>query len=190
MRRRILSFGLAVLLMFAGSLPVEAAPVLEGEGAIALWLDRPWILSGSGLKPIDSENPQVVPFIYNDRALVPLRAISEHFGADVFYRAAMREAVIVYGGRTYAFPIGLNHYRIEEEGRPVEVVLIDTETRIVEDRTMVPLRVVSEAILGLEVDYLDRIATVAPAKETLDQDKVEAIKTLIEAGHENALTGQ
>ncbi len=173
--------GLVFLFVFIVSLSLQGFVYAEEsqDAYIALHLGSPLIMDGDAVKSLDPDNPNVVPVIHNERTLVPLRSISEHFGAVVSYNAAMREAVIAYNGKSYIFPIGMNHYRIEEAGVPVDSVHFDTETLIMEDRTMVPLRVICEDVLGLEVDYMDRVITVAPVKAVLDSDMVEMIKARI-----------
>ena len=118
---------------------------------IALHIGSPLVLSGESIKALDSDNPNVVPVIHKDRTLVPLRAVSEHFGASVAYNEMYREASIAYGGRTFFFPIDESYYRIEEDGEAQRIVPFDTEALIMQNRTLVPLRVICEDVLGKTV---------------------------------------
>ena len=149
------------------------------EDSIALHIGSPLILSGETMKALDSDNPNVVPVIHKDRTLVPLRAISEHFGADVGYEAELREAYIEYGGKRFVFSIDKSNYRIEEDGRETVTIAIDTEALIIQDRTMVPLRVICEDVLGKTVGYSDRVITVGNEEIDLDGEMVEGIKNKI-----------
>ncbi|MBK5252820.1 MAG: beta-propeller domain-containing protein [Peptostreptococcaceae bacterium] len=149
------------------------------EDSIALHIGSPLILSGEIMKALDSDNPNVVPVIHKDRTLVPLRAISEHFGADVGYEAELREAYIEYGGKRFVFPIDKSNYRIEEYGRETVTIAIDTEALIIQDRTMVPLRVICEDVLGKKVGYGDRVITVGNEEIDLDSKMVDGIKNRI-----------
>jgi uncharacterized secreted protein with C-terminal beta-propeller domain len=155
-----------------------AAYDVSGD-SIALHIGSPLILSGKTMKALDSDNPNVVPVIHKDRTLVPLRAISEHFGADVGYEAELREAYIEYDGKRFVFPIDKSNYRIEEDGEETVTIAIDTEALIIRDRTMVPLRVISEDVLGKTVGYSDRVITVGNEEIALDDVMVEGIKNRI-----------
>jgi uncharacterized secreted protein with C-terminal beta-propeller domain len=150
-----------------------------GPGTIALHLGSPLILDGEDMKTLDPNNPNVVPVIHKDRTLIPLRALAEHFGGDVSYNAVDREAIIAYDGRDYIFPIDKNHYRIEANGKTLGTVVFDTESLLINDRTMVPLRVICEKVLGKTVGYSDRVITVGPEEVDLNEKLVEEIKAKI-----------
>lgn len=175
--KKLILFTLIILLMTA-SITALAADVLPSD-SIALHIGSPLILTGENITPLDSNNPNVVPVIHKDRTLVPLRAISEHFGAEVSYNSIDREAVIKINGKTYIFPINKNYYRIEEAGKTTKTMTFDTEALIIEDRTMVPLRVISEEILGKTVGYSEKVITVGTSTITLDSNLINEIKTKI-----------
>jgi len=146
---------------------------------ISLNLGSPLILSGSDMIPLDSENPGVVPVIHNDRTLVPLRAISEHFGAEVDFDPVKREASIMFEGVQYLFPIDKNYYDVlggEEAATRVE---FDTETLIIQDRTMVPLRIIAESILEMDVAYDDRVIFIGKGQDELNDELVLEVKNKI-----------
>jgi len=150
-----------------------------GGDYIALHIGSPLVLSGESMKALDSDNPNVVPVIHKDRTLVPLRAVSEHFGASVAYKAMDREASIAFGGRTFFFPIDESYYRIEEAGQAQRIVPFDTEALIMQNRTLVPLRVICEDVLGKTVGYSDGVITVGDTETDLDDAMVEGIKNRI-----------
>lgn len=175
--KKIMIFTLIISIITAGSIAM-AADVLPND-IIALHVGSPLILSGLDMKALDSDNPNVVPIIHKERTLVPLRALSEHFGAEVSYNANTREAIIKYNGKIYKFPIDKNFYKVEETGKKTSNVIFDTETLIMEDRTMVPLRVISENILGKSVGYNDKVITIGSGNINLDAAKVDDIKTKI-----------
>ncbi|MDD4239462.1 MAG: copper amine oxidase N-terminal domain-containing protein [Desulfotomaculaceae bacterium] len=95
----------------------------------------------------------VQPIIVNDRTLVPLRAIFEALGTEVqWYEEtqtvkaikADTEVTLVIDGEAY-----ING----------ELATLDVPARIVNDRTLVPLRFVSEA-MDCQVDWIDTTQTV------------------------------
>lgn len=169
---------LLIVAFLIGNIPNFAEKdVAVPESTISLHLGSPLILYDKDIKPLDSDNPNVVPVVHKDRALVPLRAISEHFGAQVSYDSTKREASIKYEGKTYVFPIGESHYRIEEGLMPRKVDF-DKEALIIQDRTMVPLRIISEDVLNRKVGYEDRVITIGDDVK-LSKLRIDEIKTKI-----------
>jgi len=83
------------------------------------------------------------PFIKPEtgRAMVPLRFVSEQLGAKVDWLKETRQVRITYNETTILLTIGSNVVIVN--GQPVE---IDSPAEIVNGRTYVPLRFVSEAL--------------------------------------------
>ncbi len=81
----------------------------------------------------------VEPVVVNDRTLVPMRAIFEDLGAAVEWSDEKQTASAVKGETTITITIG---GAFTVNGEPVE---IDVPAQLVDDRTMVPLRVISES---------------------------------------------
>jgi uncharacterized secreted protein with C-terminal beta-propeller domain len=167
-----------ILIIGVSSVTAMTSEILP-QDSIALHIGSPLILADDTMKPLDSNNPDVVPIIHKDRTLVPLRAISEHFGALVSYNEIAREASITFNGRTFVFPIDKNHYKVMEPGMADKIVTFDTESLIIQDRTMVPLRIICEDILGKVVGYDSKVITVSSKSIVLDTVLVNEIKTKI-----------
>ncbi len=168
---------LLIIAMTMGGLVSYGAKV-EDQG-ISLHLGSPLILSGDEMIPLDPENPGVVPVIHKDRTLVPLRAISEHFGAEVDYDPVKREASIIFNGKQYIFPIGENYYNMLQGGEFMEKVEFDTVALIIQDRTMVPLRVVAENILQMDVAYENRVVFIGRGQDEIHDEMVLEVKNKI-----------
>jgi len=96
----------------------------------------------------------VPPIIENDRTLVPLRAIFEALGANVQWDGQTQTVTAVKGSTEAKLTIG-SHIAYKK-GQPVT---LDVPAKIINDRTMVPLRFVSEA-LGAAVDWNGETQTV------------------------------
>ncbi|NLC02747.1 MAG: hypothetical protein GX787_00520 [Tissierellia bacterium] len=146
---------------------------------ITLRLDSPLILNGKNIMTLDSQNPNVVPVIHLDRTLVPLRAISEHFGAKVSYDSVKKEAKISLKDKDYIFPIGADNFSEKSFGKKTITRTIDTQTLIIEDRTMVPLRVISEEIFGKNVGYKDGVITIGDKKIELTEKYINEVNAKI-----------
>lgn len=89
----------------------------------------------------------VAPMIIADRTMVPVRFVSEAFGAEIDWRAESQTAVVALGSMTLELPVDQKIMRIN--GQPQA---LDVAAQLVNDRTMVPLRAISEG-LGMIVDF-------------------------------------
>ena len=111
------------------------------------------------------------PMIQDGRTLAPMRAFFEALGADVDWESDTRTAVGTREGITVRIPIDSTSPTVNGEVRPISV-----SARIINGRTYIPLRFVSEA-LGDEVvwDGETRSIWIATAHEGSDPDEEEAI---------------
>ena len=89
----------------------------------------------------------VPPMLINDRTLVPMRAIFEALGAQVEWDDATNTVIASAPGVILELPIG--SYTIS---RNTLDVTIDVPAQLVSDRTLVPIRVVSE-FMGANVEW-------------------------------------
>ena len=104
----------------------------------------------------------VAPIIQNDRVLVPMRAIFEELHCSVDYTDIDGRQIITAknDGNTIGLEIGSNEMTVNDKK-----VSLDTAPVITDDRTLVPLRAVSEA-LDCNVDWNGdtKTVTIAPHK--------------------------
>ncbi|MBE7054372.1 MAG: hypothetical protein E7391_08935 [Ruminococcaceae bacterium] len=94
------------------------------------------------------------PIIVEGRTLVPVRAIFEALGATVTWDDATKTATGVLGGTTVSLQI--NNTQAKVNGLDVT---LDVPAQIVNSRTLVPVRFISES-LGCKVDWDDATKTV------------------------------
>jgi uncharacterized secreted protein with C-terminal beta-propeller domain len=111
--------------------------------------------------------------IHKDRTLVPLRFISEFFSAEVSYEAATQTGVVKVKGKTAQFPVGQSYYLLD--GKKVS---LDTETLNVSGRIFLPLRAISEEVMGLKVAYENKVIAIGE-QATLDKDQIQIVKDRI-----------
>ena len=161
--KRYLLLALIIALLLPYAFQVDKAAALEigqlpskQETNLLLHVGSPIALSGGKILPLDSENPDLAAFVHKNRTLVPMRMIAEHFGAVIDYDRATNSALLTIGEKKAAFPIGKNYFTLD--GKRID---LDTETLLVSNRTFVPLRVICEQILGLQVDYKDSVIYIA-----------------------------
>ena len=98
----------------------------------------------------------VPPIIENSRTLVPLRTIFEAMGAAVNWNATSSTVTATKGSATIILPVGSRVATVNGQN-----VTLDVPAKIVNSRTLVPLRFVSES-LGAQVDWnnTERLVTI------------------------------
>lgn len=169
----------AIIILTSTAIPAEGQEKPLPD-QIFLHTGSPLILSEDKIAPLDPENLDVAATVINSRTLLPLRAIGEYFGAEVSYDAQGKTAIILHGDAKYLFPINEKKYIIVKGDSQREVAM-DTSSMIMNNRTMVPMRVISEEILGLTVDYKDRVIAISKDEVNLGRSPqlVKAVKEKI-----------
>ena len=95
-----------------------------------------------------------MPVMENDRVLVPMRGIFEALGATVAWEEATETVSGQKDGTTVVLKIGDTSAQVN--GQPIT---LDVPARLINDRTMVPIRFISES-LGAKVEWDDAAQTV------------------------------
>ena len=98
------------------------------------------------------------PIIESDRTLVPLRFIFETLGADVDWEDSTRTAIVQNDEATILFSIDNTTASVNSVTKSMDV-----PARLVNDKTMVPLRFLSEE-LGFDVDWDEATRTATISK--------------------------
>ena len=142
MKRRLLA--LLILLMFALSASV---------GAVSLYIDTELIQT------------DVPPTIVDGRTLVPMRAIFEALGAEVDWDGETRTATGTLGEHTVVIQVGETAALVDGETRT-----LDVPAQIIQNRTMVPARFISEA-LGCSVTW-DGVSQTAAVANRLNGEHI------------------
>lgn len=94
------------------------------------------------------------PVIDNGRTLVPLRAIFEELGAEVVWNDVTRTVIAKKDNNTVSLTIGSNVM-----SRGEKRTILDVVAKVINGRTLVPLRAVSEGF-DLSVDWSQETKTV------------------------------
>lgn len=122
------------------------------------------------------------PIIYQDRTMVPVRGVLETMGATVDWYASIRYVEIAYKDCFINVYIGnpLIRMTIPDEDSVTGYInkeyLTDVAPQIIGDRTMVPLRILSE-LMGMQVDWLDGkvyLEEKPPVEVEVDEDATDA----------------
>ena len=83
------------------------------------------------------------PRIEQDRTLVPIRFISEELGAEVTWDGLNRTVTVLKDGETFLLRIDS---KLVEYNNGSSYEITDVAPKIINDRTFVPLRLVSNAL--------------------------------------------
>ncbi len=119
----------------------------------------------------------VPPLIENGRTLVPLRAIFEAMGAKVYWDAAARKVTATKGNTTVVMPL----YSTKPTINGV-VYTLDVPTKIVNNRSLAPLRFVCEAFGG-KVTWNGNTRTIKIDGNFPDNPEPQQQIVVLDAGH-------
>lgn len=98
--------------------------------------------------------------IINNRTMVPMRKIFETLNASVQWVPEERGIIAISGTKIITMVIDKPRIMIADIAAQTEVMVeLDVAPQIVNDRTLVPVRAVSEA-LGVQVDWDNATRTV------------------------------
>ena len=139
-------------------LTLDERVTIRAKDAIAIQIGNYATVGHDVLKWVDKDNKNVKPYIKENRTMVPLRYIAEELGAEVGYDDLTREVSITLNNKVFKVVIGANAYSVNGESFP-----LDAPAEIVENRTFVPLRVISEAF-DMSVTWLEsnRMVIITP----------------------------
>lgn len=133
-----------------------AALVLSGASAVSAQDEKITVnLNGETL------SFDVNPIIENDRTLVPFRTIFEKLDCAVSYSEYDGEQVVTAERGSKYISLTIGEKTMFAGG---EEITLDVAPKVVNDRTLIPLRAVSES-LDCRVDWLGDINTVAIYKD-------------------------
>lgn len=158
----------------ARNLGLVNAMNLDGSASAGIWyrgsylttpgrlLSNALVITGQrkdpGVQVLLDQRPlsfDVEPMIDQGRALVPLRGIFEAVGAEVVWHELTKTVTAHKDGKRIDLQIGSVVAHVNDK-----TVILDVPARIVEGRTLVPLRFVGES-LGLKVDWNEGSRTAA-----------------------------
>lgn len=133
-------------------------------------------------KEVDFEKYDgVKPHIENNFTLVPIRAITEALGAEVEWIAEENKVVITKGENRVVLEIGSVIVLVNGEAQECEVA-----PRIENNRTLVPIRIVSEA-LREKVEWDAESQTIIIEEEIEEPLEVEELESTEEASEESQI---
>ncbi len=111
------------------------------EDVICMQIGKNLAIAFNKKVQIDSGNSQVVPYISGQRTLVPLRFVAETLGAEVLWEEGWNGCIIKKDGTEIKLTFGSAEFTVNGEK-----VTYDAPIETVYDRTMVPVRFISESL--------------------------------------------
>ncbi len=118
-----------------------------GTFSMKLLIDSPNAIVGNNIVKIDPEDDKVVPMIVDSRTLVPVRFIAEKLGMSVNWNGETRE--VSFSGNGYNVNMTLDKAEYTVNDKPYT---LDVPASSINDRTMIPLRAMAEAV-GMQVEW-------------------------------------
>lgn len=128
------------------------------QEAIVLYAGSPVAQVNNTETQVDSSNVEVVPYVKQGRVLVPLRFLAQNLQAKIDWAKATNTVTLTVDEKTVQFLPGDANIKINGQ-----TVQLDIAPEIVNGRTFVPIRAISEAF-GKKVFY-DRGLIVIGEKE-------------------------
>lgn len=139
---------------------------------------------GNPVMTVNGENKNIdesgtVPIVENGRTLVPIRAIIEAMGGDVKWDGETNTAVLTLGEDVITLVIGSETALFNQEENTLDVA-----PKIINDRTMLPVRFVAEKF-NFNVDWNEQTRTITVTKsiaalpETAQPDAESGKKVLV-----------
>ena len=151
------------------SVAATAVALTALPGCTALAKDVNIVIDGEEL------NLDVVPQIIDGRVMVPIRGVLENLGALVKWDDETQTVSARKSSKTVSLEIGSNDVTLDkgetndDGSAKTETIQTDVAAQLVSDRTLVPLRVISEA-MGYSVDWNDETYTVSLSTDN-DEDE-------------------
>ncbi len=119
---------------------LEDIKYLIEKNDFMLMVDSPYCITKRKRVLVDENNNNVTPVILGDSTMVPIRFISEKLGATVSYNDAEEKVTINYKDKTIEIKIGESRFTLNGEVKQIPAAAV-----VRNDRTLVPLRSISEA---------------------------------------------
>jgi amicyanin len=129
-------------------------------------------------QPVVSDVPSFLDTDLN-RTFVPVRFVSQALGASVDWDPVNQQVIISWSGNRILLPINSSTATIQSIDNTSNDVVLDAPALIVDDRTMVPLRFVSE-VLGAEVVWVPLTGSAPGRVEiTYKQDQPDQSENVV-----------
>ena len=170
MMKKLISILLTFAFVFVFMTGCSAAETETNNNfVLKMQIGNPVMTVNGAEKNIDDDG--TVPVIDNDRTLVPIRAIIEAMGGDVKWDSETNTAVLTLGEDIITLTIGSETAFFNEEKHTLDVA-----PKIINDRTMLPIRFIAESF-KFSVDWDEKAETITITKDLSDNSATAAPDT-------------
>ena len=156
----------------------DSKPIITSQqlgDIVALMVDNPNAYAKGVKTYVDTANLEIAPVVQNGRTLVPVRFISEKFGAAVGWEDKTQTVTVETQTSKIQLQIGSNQMLVN--GNPVT---LDVAAQTIGGRTVIPLRALVEA-LGKQVFWDDRgLIIISDAAVAYDAETITKIVDLLD----------
>ncbi|MBP3359838.1 MAG: aldo/keto reductase [Clostridia bacterium] len=146
------------------------AETVSDDFLLTMQINNP-IMTVNGIEKEIDEGRGTTPIIINNRTLVPIRAIIEEMGGYVSWEQNTQKISLSLSDKTIALTIDSTTAYVNNEAK-----ILDTSPAIINERTMLPIRFISEN-LGYSVDWDGAQQLIIISKNTQSQNSVNSIMT-------------
>lgn len=125
---------------------------------------------------IDVNDAKVVPYISNDRTMIPLRFVAETLGADILWEEGWDGCIVKKDDKEIKFTFGSSAFLVNGEE-----VTFDAPIEMLNDRTMVPVRFFSEQF-GCDVYWepINSLVVLSPVDNPWVAERKSEIRAINE----------
>lgn len=173
---KLLGVFIAILMIFALiKLPLLQASTSTGDlqerlkDAVVLYVGSSGAIANNTDIQIDPSNLEVQPVIKESRTLVPIRFITESLGAEVEWDSNTSKATVTLRDKTVELAIGSQEMKVNGTAVNLEV-----PAEIINERTFIPLRQLTEA-LGKKVFYDRGLIVISDRDNIFDGEKEKLV---------------
>jgi len=170
---------LILALALALSLTVYAA---EDRSSVVLKIGSSYCALDGEIEMIDPSSKDVTPIIIDSRTMLPIRKIVEHFGGKIGWNGTLRQVSCTLGEHEVVLTIDSPTAMVDGEEKT-----LDVPPTIIEGRTLVPVRFVSEN-LKLKVGWEGKNSLVVvsdtalpSSDQLLNMSEVQTLLAVINA---------
>lgn len=170
--KKLIGFFTLLLIMLTSLNAYGISDELKNElnDSVVLYVNSNMAYAKNSDTYIDPANMDVKTIVENGRTLIPLRFISENFGAFVSYDDATRTAIINVENKVIKFTAD-NGYMLVDDNKTV----LDVPAKILNGRMLVPLRALTENGLGKQVYYDKGLIIISDTQKVMDDKKVKQL---------------
>ncbi|MGI6606900.1 MAG: beta-propeller domain-containing protein [Peptococcia bacterium] len=139
------------------------------EKAIVLYAESPIARVNNAEMQVDADNAGIVPYVSGGRVLVPLRFIAQNLQAEIAWEKETSAVTLTVGKDTVKLQPGQEQMQIN--GKSVK---LDAVPEVIDGRTFVPIRAISEAF-GKEVFYDRGLIVIGDEENPFDKESEKSL---------------